>query len=95
MTVDTKNGQVTEATGSEPSREATPAQPTPWLVPLLLNVEQAAMLLNVSSRTVKRMVADEAIPGVTRVGRCLRFRRLALEEWIRQGCPRVCGRWRK
>jgi hypothetical protein len=37
---------------------------------------------------LKRLVAMKAVPGVTRVFRCLRFNRRALEGWIEAGCPR-------
>jgi hypothetical protein len=62
-----------------------------WLLPLQLTIEQAAIVTSFSVRTLKRLVAMEAIPGVTRVFRCLRFNRRALEQWIEQGCPKPAG----
>src|SRR5262249_47702938 len=68
-------------------------QPTPgWLIPLQLTVEQFAILTNYSVRTVKRLVSAGAIPGITRVGRCVRLNRRAVEQWIEAGCPRPAGR---
>jgi excisionase family DNA binding protein len=91
----TKNGAASVATADCPdlSRAGSSAPPATWLVPLLIDTDQAGVILGVSSRTIKRMVAEGTIPGVTRVGRCLRFRRLELEAWIAKGCPK--GRWIK
>jgi len=77
------------------SAEVKPTAPTAgsaaapsWLQPLQLTIEQTAILTSYSVRTLKRLVADGAIPGVTRVGRCLRFNRRAIERWLEEGCPR-------
>jgi excisionase family DNA binding protein len=74
-----------------PEPEARPQTPS-WLQPLQLTIEQAAIITSYSIRTLKRLVASGEIPGVTRVGRCLRFNRKLVEEWIADGCPRPAGR---
>ena len=70
------------------SGEAAAPAPPPWLQPLQLTIEQAAILTSYSVRTLKRLVAAGEIPGVTRCGRCLRFNRRAVEKWLEDGCPK-------
>jgi excisionase family DNA binding protein len=84
---------VPPAAGTKPALQ-TPARPVsaPWLQPLQLTIEQTAILTSYSVRTLKRLVADGAIPGVTRVGRCLRFNCRAVERWLEDGCPRPARR---
>jgi excisionase family DNA binding protein len=59
------------------------------LLPLLLSLAQAAALLGVSTRTLKRLVASEELPegAVCRIGRRRLLNRLVLERWVEQGCP--------
>jgi excisionase family DNA binding protein len=65
------------------------------LQPLLLTLEQAAALLALSVRTLKRMVRDGAVPGICRpFGRAVRLHRPTLERWLEEGCPRVYARGR-
>jgi len=47
----------------------------------LMNVTMAADLLGVSAATVRRLVRDGEIPSV-RVGRSIRIRETALEDWV-------------
>src|SRR5262245_39545061 len=53
---------------------------------LLLRIEEAAYLLAVSTRTVKRLVASRTLRTV-RIGRSVRIRRAELERWLETGCP--------
>jgi excisionase family DNA binding protein len=66
-------------------------------MPLLLSLAQAAVLLGVSTRTLKRLVAGDELPegAVTRIGRRRLLNRLILERWVSQGCPPPPGRRRK
>ena len=58
------------------------------VLPLLLALPEVAELLSLSKRTVKRMTAEGAIPGVCRpYGRAVRYCRRTIEEWIGRGCP--------
>ena len=50
----------------------------------LLDVEQAAALLNVSVRFVRRLIAERRI-AVHRLGRHVRFTRADLEAYVAQG----------
>lgn len=57
--------------------------------PALLSVDQVAGLLQVSRRTVWRLVsAGELIPPVRLRGNS-RWRRVELEAWIESGCPPI------
>ena len=51
-------------------------------LPLFLQVEEVAELLRVSRKAIYAMVERNEIPGVTKLGRRLRFRRDALEAWL-------------
>lgn len=69
------------------------------VAPLLLDVGQVALLLEVSTKTVRRLADSGRMPTARRLGRLLRWSRAELEEWIERGCPRVRSvvdrdRWR-
>lgn len=51
-------------------------------LPEILTIEQAAEMLQVSVRTIQRMVKDGKIPG-RQVGSQWRFDRDQLREWVR------------
>jgi excisionase family DNA binding protein len=51
-------------------------------LPLLLQAEEVAAILRVSRKALYAMVERGEIPGVTRLGRRVRFRRDALEAWL-------------
>jgi excisionase family DNA binding protein len=51
-------------------------------LPLFLRVEEVADLLRVSRKAIYAMVERNEIPGVTKLGRRLRFRSDALEAWL-------------
>ena len=82
------NGRHEGTTTTTLPRGATPGAAVP-LLPLLLSLAQAACLLGVSARTVKRLVAGDDLPegAVTRIGRRRLLNRLVLERWVAQGCP--------
>ena len=52
--------------------------------PDILNVEGAAILLGVSSRTIYKVVAECKLPG-TKVGKAWRFARKRLIDWVANG----------
>ena len=56
--------------------------------PELLTAKEVAGLLRVSPRHVDNLVKAGAMVAPVRLGRCVRWRRDAVEEWIRNGCPR-------
>lgn len=58
--------------------------------PLLIDQAGLAQLLALSGRTIKRMVAAGAIPGLVRpFGRTVRFELAAVRSWIARGCPQL------
>lgn len=58
------------------------ATPTTKSDALLLRDHEVARLLNVSKTKAYLMMASSEIPGVMRLGRCLRVHRPTLEKWI-------------
>jgi excisionase family DNA binding protein len=58
-------------------------------LPMLLTAEEVAQLLRTSREVVYNMVSQHKLPGVTRVGRRLLFRRDNVLQWLRKcGVPR-------
>jgi excisionase family DNA binding protein len=55
----------------------------------MIGVKQLAELLGVSGRQVYRMVADGLMPPPVRLGGCLRWDLVAIEQWIECGCPKA------
>jgi excisionase family DNA binding protein len=51
-------------------------------LPLLLQAEEVAAILRVSRKALYAMVERGEIPGVTKLGRRIRFCRDALEAWL-------------
>jgi excisionase family DNA binding protein len=51
------------------------------------DVNTAALKLNLSAKTIRRMADAGKMPGVIRLGRLLRFDLCLLDRWIDQGCP--------
>jgi excisionase family DNA binding protein len=52
-------------------------------LPDVLNVEEAAALLRINSKTLREAIARGEIPGVRRIGRVIRLSRAALLDWLR------------
>lgn len=55
----------------------------------LLDVNAVAALIGASSRTVRRLADWGRMPRPISLGRMVRWQRGVIEEWIREGCPRV------
>ena len=51
--------------------------------PLLLNVDQVAALLAISPRAVWKYVSARLLPRPIRIGRCCRWHRHDLEDFLR------------
>lgn len=64
-----------------PADPVTPARLTSSELPDVLTVEQAAELLQLSSKTLKRLSQAGRVPG-RRVGNQWRFSRQALMDWL-------------
>ena len=65
---------------TSPAKVATPAHPKP--LPPILKAAEVASLLRVDRKTLYEAVQRDEIPGVIRVGRCLRFHRDAVLSWL-------------
>lgn len=52
--------------------------------PVLLRVEEAAVLLRLSRSRLFEMISRDEVPGVLRFGRSTRISRVALERWIEE-----------
>ncbi len=54
---------------------------------LLITATEVARLLNISKRTLWRLLSAGKLPPPVRLGNAVRWRRDQLEQWISQGCP--------
>ena len=59
--------------------------------PVLVKDHEVARMLDVSKRTVWRMVSAGQIPLPVRLGGNTRWRLLDIQNWIERGCPRDVG----
>ena len=62
---------------------------TPAPVAELLNEREAAAMLGVSGRHLRRMADGGKAPRPVRLGGAVRWRRAELMRWLADGCPRV------
>lgn len=54
----------------------------------MLNIDQAAGLLNVSRRQVERLISTGRLPGSVKIGGARRIHEPTLRRWIEAGCPK-------
>jgi excisionase family DNA binding protein len=54
---------------------------------LLVSAEELATILDVSQRTIWRLLSARKIPNPVRFGGTVRWRLAQVSEWIEQGCP--------
>lgn len=59
---------------------------------LLITNREAAKMLNVSTRKLWAMQKSGELPPPIRIGRAVRWRLDALNEWVAEGCPRFQDR---
>jgi excisionase family DNA binding protein len=55
--------------------------------PLLIDSRQVGELLNLSTRTIWRLLSAGKLPQPVRIGRSVRWSRSDIEIWIANGCP--------
>lgn len=55
--------------------------------PKLINAEELARLMQVSERTLWRLLSGGKLPQPVRIGRNTRWRLDVVSEWIQKGCP--------
>jgi len=53
----------------------------------MLDIGALAALLGISDRHIRRLVDSGRCPAPLRLGKCLRWNRMAVESWIAAGCP--------
>jgi len=66
------------------NRSSVSQPPKKFLVPLVWTVEDVARELGCSTRTVRRLVAENLIPH-SRVGRLVKFLPGKIQEWLVKG----------
>jgi excisionase family DNA binding protein len=54
-------------------------------LPPVLTVEEVADLMRIDRKTAYAAIADGDVPGVRRVGRCIRVSRDILLQWLANG----------
>lgn len=54
-------------------------------MPAVLTVGEVAEVLRVDRKTAYAAIAEGRVPGVRRVGRCIRVSRDALLKWLEEG----------
>jgi len=54
-------------------------------LPQVLTVEEVADLMRVDRKTAYAAIAEGGVPGVRRIGRCIRVSRDVLMRWLEQG----------
>jgi excisionase family DNA binding protein len=54
-------------------------------LPPVLTVEEVADLMRIDRKTAYAAIADGAVPGVRRIGRCIRVSRDVLLRWLAEG----------
>ncbi len=60
--------------------------------PILISAEELAKLMQVSERTLWRLLSAGKVPQPVRIGRNTRWRYAEVCEWIEKGCPRPPSR---
>ena len=74
--------------GADPQTEKKASKPAERPSELL-DVNAVAALLGASSRTVRRLADWGRMPRPISLGRMVRWQRSVIEEWIREGCPKI------
>jgi excisionase family DNA binding protein len=59
-----------------------PHEAAPRSLPIILKAEEVASMLRINRKTLYEAVQRDEIPGAFRVGRCLRFHRDAVLNWL-------------
>jgi excisionase family DNA binding protein len=54
-------------------------------LPPVLTVEEVADLMRIDRKTAYAAIADGGVPGVRRLGRCIRVSRDVLLNWLAEG----------
>ena len=57
------------------------------VAPKLINAEELAQMLDISERTLWRLLSGHKLPEPVRIGRNTRWRLAEVTAWIERGCP--------
>lgn len=68
------------------------ASPSLNTLPPVLTVEEVADLMRVDRKTAYAAIADGGVPGVRRLGRCIRVSRDVFIRWLEEGDTRARAR---
>lgn len=60
---------------------------TKTLEPVLISADELARLINISTRTLWRLLSARQVPEPIRIGGSTRWRLDQVRQWIEQGCP--------
>ena len=64
-------------------------------LPQILTVEEVADLMRIDRKTAYAAIACGQVPGVRRIGRCIRVSRDVLLRWLEQGEAKSATRGRQ
>lgn len=64
-------------------------------LPSMLTVEEVADLMRIDRKTAYTAIACGEVPGVRRIGRCIRVSRDVLLRWLEQGEAKFAARGRQ
>ncbi len=54
----------------------------------LIGIEEVALILDASVRTIRRWIASGKVPKPVQIGHKLKWRTSIVQEWIEDGCPK-------
>lgn len=60
---------------------------TEQAIPVLIDAAELARQMNISERTLWRLLSAGKVPEPVRIGRNTRWRQAEVSRWIEQGCP--------
>jgi prophage regulatory protein len=55
--------------------------------PMLISAEDVARMMDISERTLWRLLSAGKVPPPVRIGRSTRWRLAEIRSWIDRGCP--------
>ena len=80
---------MNQATGSATAKPVGGPRAGTGETPAMLTVRDVARMLNCSTRTVYRLTGSGRMPRPVKLGVLVRWPRVAIDEWMSQGCPRA------
>lgn len=81
------SGAHTGASPARPNAIGSEGRAGPPAEPLLATASQVAKLLQISTRTLWRLLSGGKVPEPLRIGGAVRWRLDEMKHWIAVGCP--------